>query len=113
MGPVTSSGNLGELEQLVLIALLRLVHEGYGVSVREELASRGGRVVSLGTVYTTLLRLEAKGLVAARLGEPTAERGGRRKKLYAVTAAGRSALGRSLATLRKLSHGLAPTWEAP
>ena len=110
---MTHSANLGELEQLVLLALLRLDHDGYGVTVREELARRGGRVVSLGTVYTTLLRLEAKGLASARLGEPTAERGGRRKKHYAVTGAGRNALNRSLATLRKLSHGLAPTWEAP
>ena len=113
MEPVTTSSNLGELEQLVLLALLRLERDGYGVTVRAELARRGGRVVSLGTVYTTLLRLEAKGLVTARLGEPTAERGGRRKKHYAVTGAGRSALNRSLATLHKLTQGLAPTWETP
>ncbi len=110
---MTTPNNLGELEQLVLLALLHLEREGYGVTVRDELARRGNRVVSLGTVYTTLLRLETKGLITSRIGEPTSARGGRRKKLYAVTGAGRSALNRSLATLRRLSHGLAPTWEAP
>jgi len=105
--------HLGEFEQLVLLTLIRLGTSGYGVSVREELHRRADRRVSLGTVYTTLFRLEAKGLVAARLGEPTPERGGRRKKHYVITAAGRRALERSLAALRQLSRGLAPIWEAP
>jgi len=105
--------NLGEFEQLVLLTLLRLGQGGYGVTVRQELARRAGRAVSLGTVYKTLLRLEAKGLVAARIGEPTPERGGRRKKLYLVTPAGRRALERSLAALRKMSRGLDPAWQAP
>jgi len=97
---------LGEFEQLVLLALLQLGREGYGISVRAELAERAGRSVSLGTVYTTLLRLESKGLVAAHLGEPTPERGGRRKKHYAVTAPGRRALGRSLDALARMRRGL-------
>ncbi len=97
--------NLGEFEQLVLLALLRL-GDGYGVTVQNELERHAGRDVGLGTVYKTLLRMESKGLVTARLGEPTAERGGRRKKHYAVTMAGRKALGRSLSALRKLSLGL-------
>ena len=62
--------------------------------------------VSLGTVYKTLFRLEAKGLVAARVGEPTPARGGRRKKHYVVNARGRTALQRSLAALRGMSRGL-------
>ena len=98
--------NLGEFEQLVLLALLRLGTDGYGITVQEELNRQAGRDVSLGTVYKTLLRMEAKGLVTAHLGEPTAERGGRRKKHYAVTLAGKKALGRSLSALRKLSLGL-------
>lgn len=98
--------NLGEFEQLVLLALLRLGTGGYGVTVQDELSRQAGRTVSLGTVYKTLLRLESKGLVSAHLGDPTPERGGRRKKHYAVTLAGRKSLGRSLAALRKLSHGL-------
>jgi PadR family transcriptional regulator PadR len=81
--------------------------------VREELQRRAGRRVSLGTVYTTLVRLEAKGLVVSHIGEPTPERGGRRKKHYAITLAGRRALQRSLAALRQLSRGLAPIWGAP
>lgn len=107
------ASHLGEFEQLVLLVLLRLGESGYGVSVREELQRHGGRSVSLGTVYKTLLRLESKGLVTAHVGEPTPERGGRRKKHYALTAAGRRALMRCLVTLRKLSQGLAPLWEAP
>ena len=105
--------NLGEFEQLLLLALLQLGDDGYGVTVRRELERRAGRAVSLGTVYKTLLRLEAKALVAATVGEPTPERGGRRKKYYALTPAGRRALARSLAALRKMSRGLDPAWQAP
>ena len=105
--------NLGEFEQLVLLALLRLHSDGYGVTVQEELGRQAGRRVSLGTVYKTLLRMESKGLVTAHLGEPTAERGGRRKKHYAVTLAGKKALGRSLSALRKLSLGLGTALDLP
>lgn len=105
--------NLGEFEQLVLLALLRLGTDGYGVTVQGELGRQAGRSVSLGSVYKTLLRMESKGLVSAHLGEPTAERGGRRKKHYAVTLAGRKALQRSLAALRKLSRGLDGALELP
>ena len=105
--------NLGEFEQLVLLALLRLGKEGYGVTVRDELLEHGGRDVSLGTVYKTLFRLEAKGLIQAHVGEPTPERGGRRKKHYAVNARGRTALQRSLTALRGLSRGLDPAWGGP
>jgi DNA-binding PadR family transcriptional regulator len=105
--------NLGELEQLVLLVLLGLGEEGYGVTVRADLARRARRRVSLGTVYKTLLRLEAKGLVGTWLGEPTPERGGRRKKHYRVTPAGRRALTRSLDALRRLGRGLDPAWQLP
>ena len=98
--------NLGEFEQLVLLALRRLGQDGYGVTVRAALLNHAGRDVSLGTVYKTLFRLEAKGLVAARVGEPTPARGGRRKKHYVVNARGRTALQRSLAALRGMSRGL-------
>ena len=107
------ANHLGEFEQLVLLTLLRLGASGYGVTVREELQRRAGRPVSLGTVYKTLVRLEAKGLVSAHIGEPTRERGGRRKKHYTITLAGRRALQRSLSALRALTRGLAPIWEAP
>src|ERR1043166_3428014 len=88
--------HLGELEQLVLLALLRLGDAAYGVTVRAMLEQRAHRPLGPGTVYKTLLRLETKGFVAAWVGEPTPERGGRRKKHYRGTGAGRRALGRSL-----------------
>lgn len=97
---------LGEFEQLVLLALVRLGDEAYGVTVHQELERRTGRDVALGAVYKTLARLEAKKLVGARLGEPTAERGGRRKRYYHVTVLGRRALSRSLATLKRMTAGL-------
>jgi len=97
---------LGEFEQLVLLALLRLGDEAYGVPVREEIARRTGRPVSLGSVYTTLNRLEAKRLVCSRLGDPTPERGGRRKKHYLLLPAGERALAASLAALRRMTAGL-------
>jgi DNA-binding PadR family transcriptional regulator len=103
---------LGEFEQLVLLALLRLRENAYGVTIRREIARRAGREVTLGTVYKTLLRMEEKGLVASRVGEPTAERGGRRKKLYRVQPAGDRALARSLAALRGMATGLGKELEA-
>ena len=104
---------LGEFEQLVLLALVRLGDEAYGVSVQREIADRTGRVTSFATVYTTLARLEAKGFVTARLGEATPERGGRRKKYFALRAAGRRAVSASLSALRTMTHGLDASWEAP
>jgi DNA-binding PadR family transcriptional regulator len=99
---------LGEFEQLVLLAVVRLGESAYGVSIADEIGSRTGREVSLGAVYKTLERLEDKGLVAGRVGQPTAERGGRRKKLYRVLAAGQRALRQSLEALRSMTQGLEP-----
>ena len=104
---------LGEFEQLVLLALLRLGDEAYGVSVQREIARRTRRQVSLGSVYVTLGRLEEKGVVASRLGEPTPERGGRRKKYFEILPAGRRALQASLRALRVMTTGLDPSWERP
>ncbi len=103
---------LGEFEQLVMLALMRLQGEGYGVSVLQEIHQRTGREVSLGSVYKTLQRLEDKGLVRSRVGDPTAERGGRRKKHFAAEPSGVEALNRSLRSLRSLSVGLEPEAEA-
>jgi DNA-binding PadR family transcriptional regulator len=97
---------LGELEQLVLLAVLRLGDAAYGIAIQQEIAAHAERYPSLGAVYSTLTRLEQKGYLSARAGEPTATRGGRRKKLYAVEAAGQRALRGSLAALRALSQGL-------
>jgi DNA-binding PadR family transcriptional regulator len=97
---------LGEFEQLILLALVRLGPEAYGVSICEDVVDRTGREVSLGAVYKTLERLEDKGLVASRMGLPTPERGGRRKKHYRMLAAGQRALKQSIGALRRMTDGL-------
>ncbi len=97
---------LGDLEQLILLALLRLGPAAYGVAIAEQLADRAGRETSLGAVYKTLTRLEQKGYVRATMGDPTPERGGRRKRYYQLTPAGRKTLGASLDAIRRLSAGL-------
>lgn len=98
--------SIGELECLVLLAVLRLDGEAYGVPVREAIRHRAGRRLTLGTVYKTLMRLEAKGFLATATSDPEPRRGGRRRKLYRVTARGRRALQRTLATLGRMAHGL-------
>jgi DNA-binding PadR family transcriptional regulator len=107
------SDHLGEFEQLVLLALVRLGDDAYGVSVQHEIAQRTGRATTFGTVYTTLARLEAKGLVTSTLGDPTPERGGRRKKHFMMSASGRRALQGSLRALRTMVRGLDARWDAP
>jgi DNA-binding PadR family transcriptional regulator len=97
---------LGELEQVILLAILQVGDEAYGVSIRREIQRRTARDFTLGTVYKTLGRLEEKGLVASTAGEPTPERGGRRKRYYRVTAAGRRSLRHSLSALRTMTVGL-------
>ena len=100
-------GYLGEFEQLVLLALARLGDDAYGVPIRDTLAERAGRQTSFGAIYSTLRRLEAKGLVRARLGEPEAVRGGRAKKYVALTARGRVALRDSHSAFARMAEGLA------
>lgn len=100
------TAHLGDLEQLILLALLRLGPEAYGVAIAAELADRAGRETSLGAVYKTLTRLEQKGYVKAELGDPTPERGGRRKRFYQLTASGRYTLAASLEAIRRLVTGV-------
>ena len=97
---------LGELEQVVLLGVIRVGKDAYGVPVHDEIQRRAGRDLTLGTIYKTLTRLEEKGLVVSRIGAPTAERGGRRTRCYAVTPAGKRALEASLRALRRMSAGL-------
>jgi DNA-binding PadR family transcriptional regulator len=97
---------LGELEQLVLLGVLRVGRDAYGVPVHDEIQRRAGRDLTLGTIYKTLTRLEEKGLVTSHVGAPTAERGGRRTRCYSVTAAGKKSLQASLQTIRRMTHGL-------
>ena len=106
-------GSPGEFELLVLLATLRLREGAYGVTVREELERETSRTITLGTVYKTLGRLERKGYLETRVAPPTPERGGRRKKLYCLTAAGLEVARRSLADLRRLTRGLEPGLEGP
>jgi len=105
-------GFLGEFEQLILLAILQCGEEAYGAAIQRQL-ERTRRRVNLGAVYTTLLRLEEKGLVSARVGEPRAERGGRRRKYYRVLPAGTRQLERSLTALRTMTAGLPRPLEAP
>ena len=104
---------LSDLESLILLALIRLGEAGYGVAVQKELAQRTGRAPSFGSIYTTLARLEARGLVASRLGDPTPERGGRRKRFFEIRPAGRRAVTANLRVLRAMTRGLGPSLEAP
>ena len=97
---------LGEFEQLILLAILRLGDEAYGVTIRAELASRAGRDVAPGALFTTLERLETKGLLASRMGDPTPQRGGRAKRYVTVTPAGREALTRAVQAYERLLEGL-------
>ena len=97
---------LGELEQLVILGVLHAGAEAYGVPVHDEIQRRTTRDLTLGTIYKTLARLEEKGLVTSRIGEPTPERGGRRTRCYTVTPGGRRALQVSIRTLQRMASGL-------
>ena len=99
---------IGEFEQLVLMTILRLGEHAYGATVRDEIADRTGRDVSLSAVYTTLERLEHKKLLRSRIGEPTPQRGGRRKRYFALSAAGEHALQASWQRLKRVAEGLEP-----
>lgn len=103
---------LGDLEQLVLLALLRLDGEGYGVTVQREIADRAGRDVTLGAVYTALTRLEEKGFVASHESDPLPQRGGRRRRYYDVQPAGREAIAASWQGMRAMARGLQGQLEA-
>ena len=96
---------LGELEQMVLLAVLRLGPGAYALRVREELAVQTGRRVARGAVYITLDRLVKKQYLKSRMGEPTSERGGRRKRFFTVTQQGKAALRTSREALIKLWRG--------
>lgn len=99
---------LGELEVLLLSAVLRLGDEAYGAQVTREIERRTGREPSPGAVYTGLERLEAKGLLTSAMGEPTPERGGRRKRYYSLEPDGAQALATSLDAISDISRNLRP-----
>jgi len=97
---------LGELEQVVLLGVLRVGKDAYGVPVHDEIQRRAGRDLTLGTIYKTLTRLEDKGLVSSHIGAPTTQRGGRRTRCYTVTSAGKRSLSATFKTLRTMAAGL-------
>ncbi|MGA7412857.1 MAG: PadR family transcriptional regulator [Bryobacteraceae bacterium] len=97
---------LGEFEHIIVLALLRLDDRAYGVTVRQEIQLRIRREVSIGAVYATLERLELKGYVKSRRGDPTPERGGRSKRFFRVTAKGVAAVNRAQRALRSMTEGL-------
>jgi len=87
--------DLGDMEHLVLLAILRLGRDAYGIPILDEVAARSGREVSRATVYVALKRLEQKGLVTSRLGDSTPERGGRAKRFFRLKPTGLKALRES------------------
>lgn len=90
----------------MLLAILQLGDDAYGVTIAALLRDKAGRDMAMATVYTTLERLEGKGYLTSRLGEPTAERGGKRKRYFRVNAAGERAVRESLNALKALTAGL-------
>lgn len=97
---------LGTLELLVLLAVVRAGRNASGIPIAREIESCTGREVALGSIYTTLSRLEAKGLLASELGEPTSKRGGRAKAFFRLTAKGLHEVRDAQAMLTKLWNGL-------
>lgn len=90
----------------MLLAVLRCAERAYGVPIREEIRMCTGREPSPGALYTTLDRLEEKGLLASRMGEMAAERGGRARRLFRITRGGKAALVRAQTDFRRLLEGL-------
>ncbi|WP_321474282.1 PadR family transcriptional regulator [uncultured Paludibaculum sp.] len=103
---MSSSAPLGEFEHIVLLAILRLDENAYGVTIRAEIAACTDRDPAPGALYTTLDRLEEKGLVTSRFGEPTPQRGGRSKRYFTVSASGVEAVRQAQRAYRRLMKGL-------
>lgn len=102
-------GRLGEFEQVILFTVLRLGEDAYGLGIRDSVEARTGRAVSPGAIYTTLRRLEERGLVSSRIGDPPAgPEGGRPRKLYELRPSGARALLDAYSTTQTLAEGLLP-----
>ena len=97
---------LGDIEQRVLLAIVRLEHEASGVPIVRELQRHTRRPVLLPSVYLALRRLEAKGLIRSRLGEPAARRGGRARRYFTLEAAGKAALREARQALLSMWRGV-------
>lgn len=103
---------LGDFEQLLLFAILRLGDEAYGVRIRQEIEDRTGRGISVGAVYTGLERLQARRLISSTEGGATAERGGRRKRFYHLEPEGAAELHESYRTFTRMADGVVDDLEA-
>lgn len=101
-----SQDYLGEFEQMVLLSIMRLGESAYGLAIKDELEAVAGRSPSSGGLYTTLDRMEAKGLVESYAGEMTRERGGRPRRYVRVTSEGQALVARSRSTLMALWDGI-------
>lgn len=101
-----SKDYIGEFEELVLLAILKLGENAYGVSIHDAIEEATNRSVSIGALYTTLSRLQDKGLVSSWEGEPTSERGGRVKRYYQVKASGQRVLREAENGRRNLAGNL-------
>jgi DNA-binding PadR family transcriptional regulator len=99
---------IGEFEYLILSAAARLGEEAYGAAMREVIETTGGRACSLGALYTTLDRLETKGLVKTWMSAPTQQRGGRAKRMVRVTGEGTRAASEFYEAVMRMSRGI--TW---
>jgi PadR family transcriptional regulator, regulatory protein PadR len=97
---------IGEFEYLLITAAARLGDKAYGAAIREEIASLTGRTCSIGAVYTTVDRLEAKGLIETWMGEATPERGGRAKRMIRVTPNGVQAAKNFYDAVTRVSRGV-------
>lgn len=100
--------DLGEFEEVVLLAVAVLTPQAYSVVIAEELEQRTGKTVTTGAVHVALQRLENKGLVSSQMGEATPERGGRRKRIFTVTVAGSSVLHKVQEVRNSLWSRIAP-----
>src|SRR5919107_633386 len=101
-----SKSSLGDFEQLVLFGVERLGEGAYGAAIRQEIHARSGRDVSINAVYTTLDRLERKGLLESWVGDPTPQRGGRRRKFYTLRPAGLTPLRQRSRPSTAMADGL-------
>lgn len=104
---MTTDGRLGELEQLLLLALMRLGGEASGIDLRAELEERTGRSVLPGAVYNVMTRLLKRDLVESFVGDEVPERGGRRRKYYRMAPAGERALAESYSQVERMAEGVA------
>ena len=102
------SSPLGDLEQILLFAVVRLKNDASGAAIREEIKNRTGRSISPGAVYTVMARLEARGFVTSEIAGPAPVGGGRRKKFYRLAPDGADALARSYDQIASMASGVVP-----